>query len=99
MVQSLSSFSAFYLVKIQPRNLPFPYIEHTSTLGSFSLLLTYVEKETVIIYFHSWKTQFGLILSVSEFIAVFSHSKPFHCLSVFAVWDHAAQELEGLDML
>lgn len=71
MLQSLSFFSAFYLVKIQPRNLPFPYIEHRSTLGSFSPPLTYVEIETVITDFYFWKTQFGWILRVSEFISEF----------------------------
>lgn len=29
----------------------------------------------------------------------FSNSEPFHGLSVFAIWDHTEQELEGLDML
>lgn len=84
MLQSLSFFPAFYLVKIQPRYLPFPHIKHTSTLCSFSPPLTYVEKGTAIIYFYSWKTQFGQILRVSELISVFfklpSHSMAWVCL-------------------
>lgn len=76
MSQCLRFFPSFYWVKIQGRNVPFPYTEHTFILCSFSPPLTYLKKETVSIYFHSWKTQFGCILRVSEFMYAFFQDIP-----------------------